>query len=141
MDARVERLVRIRGGRRCEYCHQPEVAPLWFTVDHVIARKHGGSDDASNLAIACPFCNLRKGSDLSSVDPLSGQVVRLFDPRRERWSEHFEWSGLRIVGRTPTGRATVALLDANDEDRLAMREISPPAKDPPAHRPRTDERS
>jgi hypothetical protein len=136
VDARVERLVRLRAGRRCEYCHQPEVAPLWFTVDHVIARKHTGSDEPSNLALACALCNLNKGSDLTSLDPLTGEVVRLFDPRRNRWAEHFDWVGLRIVGRTPTGRATVAILDLNDEDRLSMREISPPVKDPPAHRPR-----
>ena len=84
-----------------------------FHVEHIVARKHNGSDQLDNLALACPECNLHKGSNLTGIDPDSGLVTRLFDPRTQIWSEHFVWEGLRIVGQTAVGRTTNWMLDLN----------------------------
>jgi hypothetical protein len=67
------------------------------------------------------WCNLRKGPNLSGRDPLTGKVVRLFNPRRQRWQRHFEWMGFVLVGRTVIGRATVAVLDINGLQRVQLR--------------------
>jgi hypothetical protein len=86
-----------------------------------VARKHGGSEDLSKLCVACERCNLFEGSDLSGIDPASGQVERLFHPRTQAWSDHFETRGPLIVGLTPTGRATVRVLSMNAGQRLQLR--------------------
>src|SRR5262245_41489643 len=115
--------VRERAGGRCEYCRFREThLPFWpFHLEHIVARQHGGSDDTSNLAWACPRCNACKGTNLSAVDPDSDNVVRLFDPRTNRWEDHFALQGKRLVGLTPSGRATVWLLQMNTEERLELR--------------------
>ena len=82
-------------------------AELSHHVEHIVAIKHGGSDDPSNLCLACERCNLFKGSDLTGFDSVTGLVERLFNPREQSWADHFELQGPLIVGRTPTGRATV----------------------------------
>jgi HNH endonuclease len=92
-----------------------------FHIEHVLPRKHGGSDDPSNLALACERCNAFKGTDLSGIDPDTGQVERLFDPRTQVWSDHFELRGALILGRTSTGRATVAVLGMNEDRRVLLR--------------------
>jgi len=92
-------------------------------ADHIVARQHTGSAILENLAFACWDCNRRKGPNLSSVDPDTGEVVRLFDPRRSRWSEHFRLDGFRITGLTTIGRATVSLLRLNSPERLAVRSL------------------
>ncbi len=74
-----------------------------------------------NLALACVRCNRRKGTNLSSVDPDSGNVIPLFHPRRDRWANHFVLEGSRIIGVTPTGRATVLLLQLNSSERVRTR--------------------
>src|SRR4051794_5939495 len=58
-------------------------------IEHVIAEKHGGATTEENLALACVFCNQFKGSDIASMSPTSGQLIRLFNPRLDQWSEHF----------------------------------------------------
>lgn len=107
----------------CEYCGLPQAAAAFFTfhIEHVVARQHGGGDDPSNLALACPDCNFHKGPNLSSIDPDTQQAVPLFDPRSHSWDEHFAAEGARIVGLTPTGRATVRLLNMNEDARVEMR--------------------
>ena len=123
MDANLRATVRDRAGQRCEYCRRSQAdSPLIaFHVEHIIPRKHGGSDELDNLALACPDCNLHKGSDLAGVNPETSSVVRLFDPRTQNWDEHFAWDGLRITGRTAVGRATVCVLDVNSPGRLRLR--------------------
>ncbi|MBM3880567.1 MAG: HNH endonuclease [Verrucomicrobia bacterium] len=64
-----------------------------FELDHIIAEKHGGQTTSENLALACCYCNRFKGPNLSGVDPLSGEGLRLYHPRLDLWSEHFSWSG------------------------------------------------
>ena len=90
-------------------------------MEHVRARQHGGATDMDNLAWACQRCNAQKGPNLTSVDPDSSAVVPLFHPRRDTWQEHFSMDGLRVVGLTPTGRATVWPLQMNSEKRLKVR--------------------
>jgi hypothetical protein len=96
-----------------------------YHVDHIVAKQHDGSDNVDNLALACHLCNLKKGTNLSGIDPLTGQVVSLFHPRREKWSGHFIFQGAEICGLSASGRATVHVLALNDPDRIELRrEIS-----------------
>jgi hypothetical protein len=123
MDAATRRLVRERGGERCEYCqlHQKH-AELLHHIEHVIAKQHGGLDGADNLALACHRCNLQKGPNLTGIDPLTGEVSLLFHPRRDRWAEHFVFRGAFIGGLSAAGRATIQVLAMNDARRLELRE-------------------
>jgi HNH endonuclease len=88
-----------------------------------VPRQHGGSDDHRNLAFACHRCNLRKGPNLTGIDPITGDIVPLFDPRRDVWSEHFRFRGPVIDGATAVGRTTVKLLAMNDTRRIERREL------------------
>ena len=122
MDATTRDVVRRRADNRCEYCLLPQAySELTHHVEHVIAKQHGGSDDVDNLALPCHRCNLRKGPNLTGLDPLSGELVPLFHPRRDQWAEHFLFRGVRIKGVTPIGRATVYVLAMNDTRRLELR--------------------
>jgi len=123
MDATIKRSVRDRARHRCEYCRLPQAAQPYVTfhIEHVLPRKHGGSDDPSNLALACERCNAFKGTDLSGIDPDTGQVERLFDPRTQVWADHLELRGALILGRTSTGRAMVAFLGMNEDRRVLLR--------------------
>jgi 5-methylcytosine-specific restriction endonuclease McrA len=124
MDAALAELVRSRAGGLCEYCHLPQqFSELRFHVEHIIPRQHSGGDDAANLALACPDCNLFKGPNLTAVDPATHRVVRLFHPRRQKWTVHFALDGTLIVGKTPFGRATVSLLRVNEGHRLRVRAL------------------
>ena len=119
----LRRAVRARAGGRCEYCLMDDVLLVWgCEVDHILSRKHGGVTESSNLALSCARCNRAKGTDLGSVHPESEGLVRLFNPRRDRWDEHFKLDGFRIVGLTLIGQVTVALLQFNQDERLIERE-------------------
>ena len=88
---RLRQEVGSRAGGRCEYCLSPEWLLLaGCEVDHVISRKHGGKTEPANLALSCARCNRAKGSDISSVDPATSRLSRLFNPRIDRWSDHFK---------------------------------------------------
>jgi len=123
MDAALRAVVWRRAGSRCEYCHlEQEQTPFArFHVEHVVARKHGGPTELANLALACDRCNLHKGSNLAGLDPDTDSLVPLFNPRTQQWDEHFLRAGPRILGRTATGRATVAVLCFNSARRLRLR--------------------
>ena len=123
MDPHVRELVVRRAGNRCEYCRIPQALLPFHTfhIEHVVARQHGGTDDPSNLCLACDRCHAQKGPNLSSIDPETNQVVQLFHPRQQPWQEHFTFRGAEILGFTPTGRATVRLLRMNDDRRLVLR--------------------
>lgn len=107
----------------CEYCLVHEMyAPFIHEVDHVIARKHGGEDVLENLAYACAQCNRFKGSDIASIDPATGLLVTLFNPRTQNLHEHFRLDGFVIDPLTAIGRATVRLRQLNQIDRLLLRQ-------------------
>jgi 5-methylcytosine-specific restriction endonuclease McrA len=113
-----------RAGGQCEYCLLPDVAALMpLEADHIIARKHGGQTEVDNLALACSLCNKHKGTDLTSIDPESGDIVPLYHPRRQRWEDHFYLKNARIVPLTATGRVTITLLQLNRPERVVEREI------------------
>ena len=122
MDVLLRQAVRRRARGRCEYCHLPEAyAPLVaFQVEHIIARQHGGETVLSNLAYSCHRCNLFKGPNLAGIDPKTRRMVRLFHPRRMKWRIHFRWRGPLLIGRTPFGRATLAVLNMNEGDRVDL---------------------
>lgn len=111
-----------RAEHRCEYCliHEEDAA-FPHQIDHVISRKHGGSSAADNLAYACVVCNRNKGADIASIEPRTGKVVRLFNPRLDRWSDHFRLDDELIEARTEIGGATVPLLRLNAVERIAER--------------------
>lgn len=105
MDPATRRKVRERAGDRCEYCRlRQEHAPLWrHQVEHIIPRKHGGSDDLANLAWACVRCNLGKASNLSGRDGDTGRIVQLFDPRQQAWWDHFAYEDAEMGGPRRAG--------------------------------------
>lgn len=117
--------VRRRAGFRCEYCHVDErhLPFSTFHLDHIVARQHGGTDDAGNLAWSCQECNLLKGTNLSGIDPDAGVIVPIFHPRKDRWEDHFRFQGNHVAGLTACGRATTWLLQMNSADRVELRAI------------------
>jgi hypothetical protein len=118
MDTSLRQFVRVRAGHRCEYCRlSQEFSELRFHVDHIIPRCHGGSSDQDNLALACPSCNLRKGTNLTGIDPHTGSLAALFNPRVDLWFHHFAYENDVVVGLTS------ALLDMNDLERRRIREL------------------
>jgi hypothetical protein len=116
--------VRERANNCCEYCRVSRFVELVPSqIDHVAPICHGGGSTFDNLALACLLCNRFKGSHVAGIDPETKRVIRLFHPRRDRWHEHFEWKGARIVGRTSIGRTTCAVLRLNLEFRVSYRRI------------------
>ncbi|MCA9270515.1 MAG: HNH endonuclease [Planctomycetales bacterium] len=93
-----------------------------FQIDHIRAEKHGGKTQQENLALACFQCNNHKGPNIASVDSQTNKLEPLFDPRTQNWNEHFRWDGPRLVGLTGIGRVTIAVLDINQPERVALRQ-------------------
>jgi hypothetical protein len=93
-----------------------------FHLEHIVPRSRGGSSLLNNLAWACPGCNLLKSDHVSVVDPLRQEPVAMFNPRRDRWNDHYQWDGFRLVGQTAIGRAMIAAFDLNHPRRLLIRE-------------------
>jgi hypothetical protein len=116
-------LVRERAGNCCEYCRVPQSARLVrFQVDHIIAVKHGGTDDSDNLCLACYKCNSYKGSNVAALDPLTNNATKLYHPRRQKWEEHFKINpDATVSGKTPEGRTTLFVLRINDQQRVNQR--------------------
>lgn len=122
LRARVAQATR----HRCAYCQIPEriIGPL-LEIDHIVPQSKGGSSEESNLTLACPLCNGHKSDLTEAIDPQTGHVTPLFNPRLERWTDHFEWidGGDVIKGTTATGRTTVLALDLNHPDVVAARRL------------------
>ncbi|OUC14360.1 MAG: HNH endonuclease [Alkalinema sp. CACIAM 70d] len=140
-----KKLVRQRANYLCEYCHSPErLSANRFTVDHVRPKSLGGSDEIDNLALACRRCNERRYNFVAGIDPETQAIVPIFNPRQQKWGDHFVWTenGTVIQGVTPTGRATCIRLDLNDtryatEDSIRgtrqfwrRTRLHPPSQDP-----------
>lgn len=122
VSASLRRQVILRAGRLCEYCLTPDGVSFYaHEIDHIIAEKHGGASDSENLAFACWRCNRHKGSDLTSIDPDTGGVVSLFNPRTQLWSDHFRIDGARILPVTAEGRVSATLLQFNQPARIVER--------------------
>lgn len=123
IPARLRRLVVERAAGRCEYCGlSQEGQEATFHVDHIVPVSADGRTTAGNLALACVSCSLRKEARRSGRDSETGRTVPLFHPRRQSWSDHFAWDGVRMVGLSATGRATIATLLLNRPVILTIRE-------------------
>lgn len=95
---------------RCAYCHTPTaITGARLVIDHIIPEAAGGQTVLENLCLACHSCNEFKGARIEILDTLTGEHVPLFHPRQQQWRRHFRWSrdSSKIIGLTPTGRATV----------------------------------
>lgn len=136
MNPQLEMQVRSRANQRCEYCLLPQAAfQRSFHIEHIIARQHGGQTILENLALACWYCNAKKGPNLSGIDPQTGQTVPLFNPRLHHWADHFSLLApvagqlapfvtrgeITITGRSAIARATVMVLDMNSPFRCRLR--------------------
>jgi hypothetical protein len=122
IPASLRREVRERAEERCEYCGLAAAAQeAAFHIDHIIPVVAGGLTNLDNLALACVSCSLRKGARLEAPDPRSGKMEVLFHPRFDSWRRHFRWEGERVIGLSPTGRATIAALNMNRPLVLAIR--------------------
>ena len=123
MDATTREFVRRRAGDRCEYCGLPQSAAPYFSfhVEHIRARQHRGDESPTNLAFACPDCNAKKGPNLATISPDTDRLIELFNPRIHQWDEHFAMVGAEIIGISEIGRATIQLLDMNEEERAIIR--------------------
>ena len=121
--------VRRRASYHCGYCRVPQAAfRRPFHLEHVVAKQHGGTTELDNLALACWHCNLKKGPNLTGIDPETAQITHLFHPRKDRWEDHFGVAvgtllplGIEIRGLTATGRATIGVLGMNEEMRQMLR--------------------
>jgi hypothetical protein len=124
VNAELRRLVSARASWLCEYCliHDDDTA-LGCQVDHVIAEKHGGLTVAENLCYACAQCNRAKGSDLGSLSPQTGDLIRFFNPRSDHWSDHFILRGAVIDTLTEIGAVTARILGVNQVERVLEREV------------------
>jgi HNH endonuclease len=122
LSSAMKRQVETWAASRCEYCgmHQALQGGR-FHVEHIRPTMQGGSSELDNLALACPGCSLRKADRTSAHDSELSQIVPLFNPRVDKWNEHFTYIGYEIIGQTPVGRATVALLDMNHPRRIQIR--------------------
>lgn len=110
----------------CEHCQsQLTYSADSFSVEHIVPRSKGGSDNLFNLALACQRCNNAKFVATEATDPLTGQVAPLFHPRNDEWASHFRWSHdlLRLQGISPTGRATIERLRLNREGVVNLRRV------------------
>jgi hypothetical protein len=123
IPAKLAKLVRDRARAACEYCRLPQsLQEAAFHLDHVDPRAAKGPSDEDNLALACVTCSLKKAARTHARDPQTRNLVPLFHPRRDRWTDHFGWSlGCRLIGRTATGRATIVALGMNRAAVVAIR--------------------
>lgn len=111
-------LVSLRAGKRCEYCHAPQqILGQAFHLDHISPSSAGGEMSVENLCYACPHCNIAKSNRTTGLDPKTGNIVRLFNPRIDDWDKHFRWHRTweLLVGQTAIGRATIVALNMNDK--------------------------
>ena len=117
--------IRAEAGNRCGYCLSLQKYVLGkLEIDHIIPQAKGGTDDPDNLWLACRLCNGYKGIQTTAFDPKTAKTTRLFNPRQQKWSQHFQWNsnGTQIEGKTAIGRATVNALQLNNFIAVTVRE-------------------
>lgn len=118
------RIVAARAHHVCEYCLLAEADAFFkFQIEHIVSRKHGGSSELENLALACIFCNRYKGSDIATLNPETNELVQFYDPRAMRWREHFRLRHVFIEPLTEIGEATVRILQMNHDDQILERRV------------------
>jgi hypothetical protein len=120
----VRQIVATRAGFVCEYCLiAGEDSYFRHQVEHIVSRKHGGLSELENLALACVVCNRHKGSDIASLIPQTDRLIRFYNPRTDRWREHFRLNGVVIEPLTEIGEATARILQMNHADQILERQI------------------
>ena len=122
----LKRLVIDRSQNNCEYCKFPMQFSLdSMEIDHILPVSRGGRTIAENLAFACHGCNQYKRDHCEGFDPVSMAEVPLYNPREMLWKDHFSWSEdmTFVIGRTPTGRASVDLLKLNRSGAVNLRRV------------------
>ena len=119
---KIRDFVAKRANFRCEYCqiHNSDMF-LAFEIDHIIPIKHEGKNDIENLAYACPHCNQHKGTDFATIT--KGDIIPLYNPRKELWQDHFETENGEIIPKTQIGEATIKIFKFNKPDLLILRRI------------------
>jgi hypothetical protein len=118
--------VEAQAQHRCGYClTQEAVVGTPMEIEHLLPEVFGGVTEEENLWLACSLCNNHKADRIAALDPETGELVRLFNPRRQRWREHLVWTaeGDRVVGLTPVGRATVVALQLNRPSLVRARRL------------------
>ena len=129
MKASLKRIVQKRAKYCCEYCiAQERYAPDPFSSEHIVPIAKGGTDDAENLALACQRCNNLKYIFTHSIDPATGDIVPLYNPRKDDWLTHFHWDETfsYVLANTPTGRATIIRLQLNRPSLVNLRRVFTP---------------
>lgn len=110
---------------RCGYCLTQEIVVSYpLHIEHLLPEAKGGTSDEENLWLSCSVCNNYKGIQTDTENPDTGEIVPLFNPRTQNWSEHFAWNegGTHMIGLTPIGRATVNALKLNAPFRIISRQ-------------------
>lgn len=125
ISSRLRNEVSKRARYRCEYCQTQGTIVVTLQIDHIIPQAAGGTASPDNLCLACISCNSFKSDYEFGLDPLTETDVALFHPRRQQWEDHFRWSddGLRLIGSTAIGRATVNRLRTNRAEAVASRRV------------------
>lgn len=124
ISASVRRFVHDRAKGRCEYCQKPsEFVYVSYHVDHIISIRHDGSDELDNLAWSCATCNISKGTSIATYDHETKLLVPFYNPRTQKWDDHFELVNFLIVGKTPIGRATVDFFYMNTPEQVIIRQF------------------
>jgi 5-methylcytosine-specific restriction endonuclease McrA len=124
VPAALREQVLSQAGGLCAYCRSAEsLLGVTFEIDHIVPLSAGGGTTADNLCLSCPTCNRQKGFRQTAPDPASGEETPLFHPLAQTWDDHFTWSedGATVIGLTPVGRATIALLRVNRPILVQMR--------------------
>lgn len=134
ISVKLQRLIRNRANNCCEYCRLYEDDSFFsHEIDHIISKKHRGTDDEDNLCLSCFNCNRFKGSDIGSIDVETDKFAYLFNPRTMLWDDHFELDNGSITPLTPIGRVSAFLLRFNSENRIDKRKELIPLKRYPCY--------
>lgn len=120
-----QQIIHERAKFRCEYCQILEAYVEGFVCEHIIPKSNGGASSLDNIANACNLCNGHKYSKIDGFDSVTGEMIRLFHPRKDKWEDHFSWNGdfSLIIGITPIGRVTIKELKLNREKLLNLRKL------------------
>lgn len=115
--------VNERARWRCEYCQTQQIVVVEMEIDHIVPVSAGGATTMENLCLSCISCNAAKSVHQDGIDPETGNSVKLYHPRQDRWEDHFQWSSdfSTLIGLTPCGRATIDRLEINSPDRVRLR--------------------
>jgi HNH endonuclease len=126
ISVELQRQIRDRFANCCAYCRTAEALTVTtFEFEHITPRSAGGESMLENLCLSCPSCNRYKAQRQTARDPLTEEMVSLFHPQLQAWTDHFAWSedATETIGLTPIGRATIAALKINRPQMIRVRQM------------------